>query len=88
MAHAWNACWVHALGGSNPPSSATGRPPVSSSSHEETGGFLYGERSLPQEAELLRLIPLCLQFRNGGLKASAGVVVEVQILDHRILSRG
>ena len=22
MAHAWNACWVHALGGSNPPSSA------------------------------------------------------------------
>ncbi|SRR5690625_3103916 len=22
MAHAWKACWVHALGGSNPPSSA------------------------------------------------------------------
>ena len=22
MAHAWNACWVNALGGSNPPSSA------------------------------------------------------------------
>lgn len=36
MAHAWNACWVHALGGSNPPSSA-------SRSHrplDETG-FLY-----------------------------------------------
>lgn len=26
MAHAWNACWVHALGGSNPPSSATESP--------------------------------------------------------------
>lgn len=25
MAHAWNACWVHALGGSNPPSSATNK---------------------------------------------------------------
>ena len=24
MAHAWKACWVQALGGSNPPSSATG----------------------------------------------------------------
>ena len=24
MAHAWKACWVHALGGSNPPSSAGG----------------------------------------------------------------
>jgi len=23
MAHAWKACWVQALGGSNPPSSAT-----------------------------------------------------------------
>src|SRR5690606_22130391 len=23
MAHAWKACWVHALGGSNPPSSAS-----------------------------------------------------------------
>lgn len=22
MAHAWNACWVNALGGSNPPFSA------------------------------------------------------------------
>ena len=26
MAHAWNACWVNALGGSNPPSSADGKP--------------------------------------------------------------
>src|SRR5699024_7164809 len=26
MAHAWNACWVNALGGSNPPSSAGERP--------------------------------------------------------------
>ena|GEM_PF-5581563 len=24
MAHAWKACWVKALGGSNPPSSAVG----------------------------------------------------------------
>ncbi len=27
MAHAWNACWVNALGGSNPPSSAVGPAP-------------------------------------------------------------
>lgn len=27
MAHAWNACWVHALGGSNPPSSAEHEAP-------------------------------------------------------------
>src|SRR5690554_241469 len=25
MAHAWKACWVNALGGSNPPSSASRR---------------------------------------------------------------
>ena len=27
MAHAWNACWVHALRGSNPLSSANGKAP-------------------------------------------------------------
>jgi hypothetical protein len=27
MAHAWKACWVKALGGSNPPSSANVFPP-------------------------------------------------------------
>src|SRR6476661_1511373 len=28
MAHAWNACWVNALGGSNPPFSAFGPGPL------------------------------------------------------------
>src|SRR5512134_156804 len=28
MAHAWNACWVNALGGSNPPFSAVGPGPL------------------------------------------------------------
>ena len=30
MAHAWKACWVQALGGSNPPSSATNPGPSGS----------------------------------------------------------
>ncbi len=30
MAHAWKACWVQALGGSNPPSSATDPEPSGS----------------------------------------------------------
>lgn len=34
MAHAWKACWVQALGGSNPPSSATNPGPSGS-------GFFY-----------------------------------------------
>src|SRR5699024_6406391 len=39
MAHAWNACWVNALGGSNPPSSAVGKPPPADSS--AGGGFSF-----------------------------------------------
>ncbi len=35
MAHAWNACWVNALGGSNPPSSAKKDP----ESHKIPGLF-------------------------------------------------
>lgn len=55
MAHAWNACWVHALGGSNPPSSA-------SRSHrplDETG-FLSAQNMHTQNADpgLRRSSPL------------------------------
>src|SRR5688500_3299948 len=39
MAHAWNACWVNALGGSNPPFSATGNPVLTMS---EPGFLLLG----------------------------------------------
>lgn len=36
MAHAWNACWVNALGGSNPPFSA-GSAPAST----DAGAFFF-----------------------------------------------
>ena len=38
MAHAWKACWVHALAGSNPASSAAAHPPplVSRDSNQES----------------------------------------------------
>ncbi len=41
MAHAWKACWVQALGGSNPPSSA----PVSPGITTIPGFFLFSEPS-------------------------------------------
>ena len=40
MAHAWKACWVQALGGSNPPSSATNPGPSGS-------GFFFMPYLLP-----------------------------------------
>ena len=42
MAHAWKACWVQALGGSNPPSSATNPGPSGS------GFFIYSRFSQPR----------------------------------------
>lgn len=47
MAHAWNACWVNALGGSNPPFSAVGPGP-------RTGAFLRSEPMPPSQAPAMR----------------------------------
>ena len=41
MAHAWKACWVNALGGSNPSSSAAGPRPTRS------GAFACSHRAVP-----------------------------------------
>ncbi len=44
MAHAWNACWVNALGGSNPPSSAL---------HTEHPGFTAGVFCISLDFEVI-----------------------------------
>src|SRR5688500_17138233 len=54
MAHAWNACWVNALGGSNPPFSATGNPvPI----HSEPGFLLSSRLSSPRLLSPSRVRP-------------------------------
>lgn len=54
MAHAWKACWVQALGGSNPPSSATNPGPSGS-------GFFY--------ALFTSTLPALLFFDDAAAKA-------------------
>ena len=52
MAHAWKACWVKALGGSNPPSSAqrhengpSTEGPFSFQDYSDGGGVASGPNS-------------------------------------------